>query len=179
MNLVAAKPKDASAIAELGARAFAETFVGREYYTQEIVDGYTANAFAVPKIEAELHDSKNTYHLIYDESSKLVGYSKLVEKKPPECIKNLHAIYLERIYLAKDAKSKGYGSVLLKNCFAIARAKFYPMLWLSVWEFNHEAVEWYYKKGFKKAGSWEWPFESHGKKYVDIDWIFTCETDRR
>src|SRR5262245_60359877 len=125
----------APVISEIGASTFAETFVGLEYYTQEIVDGYTQDAFAVAKIAAEFSDPKITYFLLRA-GDEFAGYAKLVEKTPPECVRSDRPLYLERIYLRKKFHGTGYGEKLLAAVTNIARKKGFHSLWLSVWEYN-------------------------------------------
>jgi ribosomal protein S18 acetylase RimI-like enzyme len=160
----------AEVLAKLGARTFAETFVGMEYYTQEIVDGYSAKVFTSDLIASELVDTKITYFLV-KEDDRYGGYAKLRERPPADCIKDIHGIYLERIYFAKEFQRRGLGELLLEEIYLETKRRGYDKLWLSVWEYNKPAVAFYRKHGFSQAGDWLWEFESCGQKYADLDWI--------
>jgi ribosomal protein S18 acetylase RimI-like enzyme len=167
------RPGDGAAIATFGRQTFAETFVGVAYYTQEIIDGYSDKAFAPAVIEAELRNPR-IHYLLLQVGDELAGYAKLVEKEPTQHLGAFpDSIYLERIYVAKAFHHGGHGTRLLNAVYDVARDLGYKRMWLSVWEFNQKAYAFYDKHGFSKAGEWDWPFESHGVKYVDTDWLMT------
>ena len=159
-------------LAEIGAKTFAETFVGMQYYTQKIVDGYTSQAFAHAVVQSELTDSLNHFRLLRVED-EWAGYAKLIEGNSPAVLAGRHAINLQRIYILKAFQRRGLGDVLLNESFAIGRQLGYQHLWLTVWEFNKPALTFYRKHGFTQEGDYEWAFEHEGKRYVDIDWVFT------
>lgn len=159
-------------LCDLGKTTFAETFIGMAYYTKDIVDGYTSGAFTPEVIARELEDPHVQYFLL-SVDGVYVGYAKLVEKEPAPCIRDLRAIYLERIYFTKASQGKGLGKKLMARVYEEARNRGYENLWLSVWEYNTGAVEFYRRLGFHHAGAWDWKFESHGVAYVDRDWVFT------
>lgn len=159
-----------AALSALGKKTFAETFVGKSYYTLEIIEGYTETAFAPAVLREELQDPNVQYLALYIDDG-LAGYAKVVERDAEPCVEHLRPLYLERIYLDKSYQRGGHGKRLLEAVYDEARAKGYEWLWLSVWEFNEPAVAFYLKNGFSKAGEWDWPYESRGVKYVDRDWI--------
>jgi len=162
---------DAPLLAKIGAQTFSETFVGMQYYTDEICDAYNAQTFLPEKIRAQLVDPKFRFFLLLC-AGEPAGYAKLHERDPPECVAGKNAIYLERIYLLKKFHRDGLGSKLLAAVYAEARRRGFERTWLSVWEYNVPAVDFYKKKhGYVQAGSWEWAFETNGKRYVDIDWL--------
>ena len=114
-----------------------------------------------PKIQYFLAQIDDTY----------VGYAKLEERPPAPCVKKTHSIYLGRLYLVKGAQGAGLGSRLLEEVYAEARLRQAQWIWLSVWENNYGALDFYIKRGFTRVGEWDWPFESLGKRYVDLDYI--------
>lgn len=163
-----------SILSELGRITFAETFVGKAYYTQELIDDYSKIAFAEDLLASEITQEKIQYYLIQIDR-EYCGYIKIKEREPIECVRDLNALYLERFYLKKSAQRRGLGKIMLAKVFEEARARGYSALWLSVWEHNYPALNFYNKHGFVRAGEWDWIFESQGKKYVDLDYIYTCE----
>jgi ribosomal protein S18 acetylase RimI-like enzyme len=166
------RPSDAHAetLARLGQQTFAETFVGKSYYTEEIIGGYTAVAFDPERLRAELADPSVQYLLLEDGGAAL-GYAKLVEREPPPCVTATDAIYVERLYVKLGTQRRGHGKALLEAIFHEARLRRRSWLWLSVWEHNDQALAFYAKHGFHRAGEWDWAFESHGVRYVDLDYI--------
>lgn len=174
IEIVKPTTADAALLAALSAQTFAETFVGMQYYTQEIVDGYTSQTFTPERVAEQVADPKVRWWLMRV-GGEAAGYAKLVEREPASCVRDLRAIYLERIYFAKKFHRRGLGKLLLNEVYREARARGYPWLWLSVWEFNVNAVKFYERLGFTRAGEWEWKFTDAktGKAYVDIDWVMT------
>ena len=158
-------------ICELGAETYRETFVGMSYYTRELIDGYTINAFAHDKIVSELADPRARYFLLRCDGAP-AGYAKVTERAPADCVADLpNSIYLERLYFLRAFQRRGLGTVLLEASYKQARQRGARWLWLSVWEFNEPARTFYRKRGFVQAGEWDWPYESGGKRYVDRDMI--------
>lgn len=162
----------ADVLSEMGASTFADTFIGMNYYTKEIVDAYNKTAFAIEKIRAELQDPSIRYFLLVVDHQS-AGYAKISNKTPPPCVVEEKPIYLDRFYLRKAFHRQGLGTILLNEVYRHAREQKHANIWLSVWEYNIPAVNFYRRDGYKHVGSWEWAYEAAGKKYVDIDWIFT------
>lgn len=161
-------------LSQLGRQTFSETFVGKAYYTQELIDDYSRVAFAHDKLAVEINDPKIQFFLI-EVAGEFGGYIKITERDRIDCVKHLNAIYLDRFYLTKAFHRRGLGEKMLAKVFEVARARKYQAVWLSVWENNEPALNFYRKHGFVRAGEWDWPFESLGKKYVDLDYIFTVD----
>ena len=164
-------------LAKLGHQTFAETFVGKAYYTEELIAGYAVTVFAVDKLAAELLNPKIQYYLVQVDG-EYAGYIKITERERIDCVKHLNAIYLDRFYLTKKFQRRGLGDLMLNQVFEAARARGYEFIWLSVWEHNTPALSFYRKKGFTRAGEWDWIFESRGETYTDLDYIFTVEVPR-
>lgn len=171
MEIFKADKTHATILSDLGTVTFAEAFVGMSYYTDDIVQGYSKHAFAVDKIARELDDPTIIYLLMRVEG-EFSGYVKLMERDPVACLTLSRPLYLERIYLRKPYMGQGLGTALLKESYKYAGEKKCESLWLSVWEHNKPALTFYEKSGFRKFGEWEWPFESHGVRYVDTDFIY-------
>lgn len=167
-------PDRAPEIAALAHRTFADTFVGKAYYTHEIIDGYAAKALTPEVFAGHLRDPKHKIYLVAVEG-KTAGFAHLAERSPADAVKGLHAIYLNRLYLEKDYHRRGLGKVLLDQCYREARRRGYEWIWLSVWEHNYPALAFYERTGFTAKGEWEWPFESNGVHYVDRDFIYARE----
>ena len=161
-------------LSELGRQTFSETFVGKSYYTPELIDDYSRVAFAHDKLAAEIVDPKIQFFLV-EVDGEFGGYIKITEREPIACVLHLNAIYLDRFYLTKPFHRRGLGEKMLTKVFEVARARRYDAVWLSVWENNDPALNFYRKHGFVRAGEWDWPFESLGKKYIDLDYIFTVK----
>ncbi len=164
-------PERAAEIASLAHRTFADTFVGKAYYTNEIIDGYAAKALSTEVFADHLRDRKHQIYLATVDG-RVAGFAHVAERDPVVCVKDMNAIYLNRLYLEKAFHRRGLGSILLEECYAEARRRGYASMWLSVWEHNFPALAFYERVGFKPYGEWEWPFESNGVRYVDRDLIY-------
>ena len=174
MHIQRADFTEISLIMDLGVQTWKETFTGLEHYTEELVEDYVMEAFAEKKIEEEMSDANNRFYLISEDCHlPPVGYLKLKEGDKPACVSERTIIGLERLYFVKDAHRKGLGSQAFEFALREARALGYGELWLSVWEHNHPALNFYKKMGCQQAGSWDWTFYSKGKKIVDLDYIMT------
>lgn len=164
-------PESAAEIARLAHRTFSDTFVGKAYYTHEIIDGYAEKALTPAIFEAHLKDPKHRIFLATVEG-RTAGFAHVAEREPAECVKDLSALYLNRLYLDKAFHRRGLGSLLMDECYAEARSRGFDWIWLSVWEHNDPALAFYERSGFSPQGEWEWPFESNGVRYVDRDLIY-------
>jgi ribosomal protein S18 acetylase RimI-like enzyme len=170
--LVRLDAASAAPLAELARATFTDTYVGMGYYTRELVADYTAQSFAPERVAKELDDPGTSFFgvLVGD---AIAAYVKVVDREPPDCVKPLRALYVERLYVARQYQRVGFGRRLLDAAFAEARARGLSHLWLSTWEENKAAVAYYHARGFTQAGEWPWIFESRGVRYVDRDLLFT------
>ena len=157
-------------LTKLARRLWSETFTGLSYYTPEIVKGYTDVAFTEAILEGEISDEKNQFFIV-EGDGVLVGYAKMEIRKPVEIIQSKKPIYLSRLYLDRQCHGTGLAKRVLDRLNDKAGALGFLSLWLSVYELNVPAVKFYKKHGFQKVGEWDYPFTSHGKQYVDIDWL--------
>ena len=148
---------------------YEQTFTGVAYYTEELVKGYTAEAFTEAKIRADLSDP-SVHYLLLGSAAESIGYAKLIEQDPPSCVKH-RSIYLERVYIVNGFQGQGFGGQLMDAIYDEARQRAYKWLWLSVWEHNVAAIKFYEHLGFEIAGEWEWQFSSLGQSYIDRDLI--------
>lgn len=162
---------DAERLVQIGKQTFAETFVGMQYYTAEIVEGYTSQAFTLEKMQQDLVDPR-IHFLLIELNGQLAGYTKLVDRSLVDCVQHLHAIYLERFYFLKAFQRMGIGQAAMESVTSLAGELGFAAIWLSVWEYNVPAVNFYRKHAFEHVGEWDWAFEYAGTRYVDRDWIF-------
>lgn len=164
----------ADAISKFAAQAFSDTFVGKAYYTQSIVDGYAAKAYNPALLANELVDRRNQY-FVAQQNGELVGYAKIIERDPIACVTQPKPVYLDRLYVARAMHGQGLGKRLMREVYRESRARGFEWMWLSVWEHNYQAQEFYKRLNFYRAGEWDWTFESHGVRYVDLDYIFVTK----
>lgn len=147
-------PEDASMLAELGARAFAQTF--SRYNTPEDMADYLAKSFS-PAIQAsELSTPGCTFLIIEQEGpdgKQAFGFARLQTGPAPTCITGVNPIELVRIYLLEEWIGHGEGSKLMQASIDEASRTGHDVVWLGVWEKNPRAIAFYEKWGFRIAGS--------------------------
>lgn len=166
MNLSIRKAdiSDAKIICALGVTTFYEAYF--EFDDSNDLAEYVLENFSVGQIERELKDNNSTFHIAQIERSA-VGYAKLRENAPAECLAGENTIEIQRVYILEKMRGKGVGAALMKKCFDEARRKNYESVWLGVWEQNLAAQKFYRKYGFQKVGEITFPYgQTTGTNYV-------------
>ncbi len=149
MNIRKATKKDNILLANLGARTFADSFAADN--TPEDMAAYLAGSFSPEKLTAELNDRGSVF-LIAEVDNEPVGYTRLRQDPPPDCIKGVHPIEIVRLYSVKEWIGRGVGAALMQACLNEALHEGHDVIWLDVWEKNPRAITFYQKWGFVKVG---------------------------
>ena len=161
-----AVPSDASALAELAARTFAETFAADN--SPEDLNAHLESSYGVAQQSAELADPDVLSLLAY-RNAELIGFAQVRRTPAPSCVVEEHPIELHRFYLARSAQGTGAAAPLMLEVRAAAEALGGRHLWLGVWERNPRAITFYVKSGFNKVGSHDFIVGSDRQ----TDWVFT------
>lgn len=156
---------DASALAELAARTFAETFAADN--SPENLQAHLRSSYGVAQQSAELADPDVLTLLAY-RGEELIGFAQVRRKPAPACVVEEAPIELHRFYLARAAQGSGAAAPLMLEARAAARELGGRHLWLGVWERNPRAVAFYVKSGFVKVGSHDFFVGSDRQ----TDWVF-------
>jgi len=133
----------------IGYETYDETF--RTMNSQETIDSYLQEAFNKKKLLAELNNKNSLFYFLYAEN-ELAGYLKINDAPAQSDINDTDSIEMERIYIKKTFKGKGLGKKLVKFSLQLAKEMKKNYVWLGVWEKNIDAISFYKKMGFKKAG---------------------------
>ena len=141
---------DASALAELAARTFAETFGADN--SPEDLDEHLRAAYGVVQQTAELEDP-NVATLLALFGEDLVGFAQVRRKVPPDCVTAKQPIELHRFYLVRSAQGTGLAAALMHASRHAAEELGGLHIWLGVWEHNPKAIAFYRKTGFTVVGS--------------------------
>jgi ribosomal protein S18 acetylase RimI-like enzyme len=141
---------DASALAELAARTFTETFAADN--TPEDLDAHLRSSYGVAQQSAELAD-RDVLTLLAFQSEELAGFAQVRRKSAPSCVIGERPIELHRFYLARSAQGTGLAAPLMLAARAAAQELGGLHMWLGVWERNPRAIAFYLKSGFVKVGS--------------------------
>jgi len=144
-----ATPIDAPSLAKLAERTFRDAF--SHLNNKENFEKYVAASFTEGQIRSELMDPAVDF-LIACIGDKWVGYAKLHESHPPDCVKPLPAIELSRLYSEQRFLGCGIGPALMNACIAHAKERAFRSVWLGSWQENHRGNAFYKKMRFEVLG---------------------------
>lgn len=145
-----AEPSNASFLARLAEKTFRDTFA--RFINKEDFESYVARSFSENQIKSELLDRASTF-FIARLKDKYVGYAKLYQSPPPDCIKRLPAVELARLYSMQQYLGCGIGAALLEACISWARSRAFKSIWLRSWKENHRGNAFYTKMQFEVLGT--------------------------
>lgn len=140
---------DANIIAALAGTTAYETYF--ETDEPEDLAKYIADFFNPQAVKIELEDEGSTFFLV-EVNGKAVGYAKLREGQPAECVKGENIIELHRLYILEKLIRYGIGGLLMQKCLDEAKSRGFDALWLSVFNLNARAIAFYERLGFARAG---------------------------
>ena len=141
---------EASLLARLGARLFAQAFAAAN--SPENMAAYLASAFSPELQTAELH-SPGTVFLILSADEAPIGYAHLQVSDPPTCVSGTSAVQLVRFYVEAGWHGRGVSDSLMKSALAWAAGQGHDVVWLGVWQHNGRAVSFYGRWGFEVVGT--------------------------
>ena len=159
-----AEISDIKIICALGITTFYEAYFASDD-SNDLAE-YVLENFSFRQVKKELKDKNSTFFIAEIETSA-VGYAKLRENSPAECLKGENTVEIQRIYILEKMKGKRVGDRLMQICFDEARRKNYESVWLGVWEQNLAAQKFYQKYDFIKVGELQFPYgDTVGINYV-------------
>ncbi len=147
-----ARPADAGALAELGARTFQDTFAADN--TPDDMALYLASSYGPELQAAELADP-GILTLVAEVDGHLAGFAQLRDGPPPPGVGPGRPLELWRFYVERTWQGRGVAQVLMRATLAAAVKRGAGLIWLCVWERNHRAQAFYRKIGFEDCGSKE------------------------
>ncbi len=160
-----AEPSDAAPLARLAEKTFTDAFA--QFINKSDFERYVAHSFTESQISSELLDSATSF-FIAKLQDKWVGYAKLYQSPPPECVKQLPAIELARLYSMQQYLGCGIGAALLEACLDYARSREFKSIWLGSWKENHRGNAFYTKMQFDIIGAKTFTLGSE----IQDDYIF-------
>ena len=141
---------DATALAELAARTFQQTFAADN--RPEDMALHLARAYGTSQQQRELLDPDITT-LLVEVDLELAGYAQVRSGVVPECVAGESPIELWRFYIDHAWHGRGIAQALMRRVELEASRRGGQTLWLGVWERNARAQAFYRKNGFVDAGS--------------------------
>ncbi|WP_259015435.1 GNAT family N-acetyltransferase [Emticicia fluvialis] len=140
---------DAPPLRELSETTFRDTYT--EYNTPENMEKHVAKNFTIEQIEKELKDPANQY-VVCEDGDTLTAFVKLVSNHAAKGLEGENAIEIERIYVRKALHGQQLGRKLIDFCTDWAKENGFSVIWLGVWEHNHNAMRFYEKMGYERFG---------------------------
>lgn len=132
---------------DISVKTFIETFASQN--KEENIKQYLDTKMSLANLNEELNNMDSRFYFIILNNT-IIGYTKLnFESAQTEKIFIGNAFEVERIYLLSKHARKGYGRKAFENIFQIGKKKGYEKIWLGVWEYNKNAIEFYKHMGFK------------------------------
>jgi len=168
-HLRIADVNDSKLLSELGKICFSEAF-GKDNSEDDLKD-YLENSFKEEDIKSELQNKEITFLIGMDENNEAIGYAKLNREEKPKELNGIVSVQLQRIYVRQRVKRKKLGSLMMEKCIEIAKNENCKFLWLTVWEENKTAIDFYFKWGFEICGH---RYFKIGKK-IDDDYMMKKE----
>jgi ribosomal protein S18 acetylase RimI-like enzyme len=141
---------DATALAELAARTFRETFTADN--RQEDIALHIAHAYGTSQQRSELVDP-NIATLLVEVDGQMAGYAQLRSGLAPTCVTGEAPVELWRFYIAQAWHGRGIAQALMRRVESEAYRRGRCTLWLGVWERNERAKAFYRRNGFTDVGS--------------------------
>ena len=144
-----AEPGDATALADLGKRAFCAAFA--HLYKPEDLAAFLRNEHTPAKVAKEITDPGMLVRLAVDDDGAMVGFCKLVlASSLAEHGTALAPLELKQLYLDPARIGGGIGAALMDWTLDVARARGADAIQLSVWSGNEGAQRFYARYGFAK-----------------------------
>lgn len=141
--------EDAELLSQLGAVTFSEAF--SEVNTKEDLENYLQSAFSLQQIKSEIEDDGNLFFLLF-QNEEAVAYAKLNTNEKVNTLEGKKIVQIQRIYARRKALGTGVGTLLMKQCIDEALRRGMEVIWLTVWQQNTRAIEFYKKWGFEIIG---------------------------
>lgn len=157
-----AAPADAEALGAFSRRVFLETFLedlGAVYPPDDLAvfldESHSAETFR-GFLASDAYDV-----LVAEGPDGLVAYSTTgpMSMAHPEATPACGE--LKRLYVSRAAQGTGLGERLFNEALARMAPRRPGDEWLSVWSENHRAQRFYARRGFEKAGEYEFPVGAH------------------
>jgi len=155
---------DVDRLAAMACRTFEDAF-GPQNDPDDMAR-YLETAFTPEKIADELKDPAALFLLVV-KNDVFQGYAKLFAGPAPECVNLPKPLQLVRLYVNQESIGKALGAALMQICLDTAIRAGYGAIWLSVWEQNRRAIDFYLKWRFHKIGTYDFVIG----RDIQTDWI--------
>jgi ribosomal protein S18 acetylase RimI-like enzyme len=154
LTLRRATAEDVDTVSSLGAITFIQTF--EHLYPPKDLEDFIASAYGREKtLESLVHPDKATWLL--EDDGEAIGYALAGPCELPHDDVGPGDGELKRIYVLKERRGGGKGSMLLNAALEWLEKDGPRTLWIGVWSENFGAQKLYQRMGFEKAGEYFFP----------------------
>jgi ribosomal protein S18 acetylase RimI-like enzyme len=160
---------DLPALCQLGRQTYRETFM-EDFgitYPPEDEAAFIEGAYSEAAFLGYLRSSDHQI-LLAELEGTAIGYALAGKNSLPHPDAKPGDGELKRLYIVRSAQGSGVGRALFQEGLQWLEQS-YPAhpIWIGVWEGNERAQQFYFKNGFKKAGSYIF----HVGTVEELDWI--------
>ena len=128
-------------------QTFFETF--SEQNSEENMRIFLDKAYSEKKLKSEI-ENKESETFLAVENQKILGVLKINTGNAETESGLENSLEIQRIYILKESKGLGIGTVLMNLAEKKARELGVSFIWLGVWEKNFPAQKFYTDKGFRR-----------------------------
>jgi GNAT superfamily N-acetyltransferase len=144
--------------------------------TQVFLDTYATDGIR-PAIAAAVLDAFSTARMtellthrdvkicVAEQRGHLIGFAQVTLGAAHDLVKSDAPAELDRLYLQAPFAGRGLGSALLQAAQTMAVAGDAQTLWLTSWDQNHHALDFYARHGYVDQG--EADFHMHGEHHLN------------
>ena len=168
-----ANKNDAQFLSTISTSTFFDTYVAINPENAKMLAAYVKETFNEDKIERALNDRNVRFYILENKIDK-IGYAKTVTGQGPVELNYSPSLEIEKLYLLQKFQGKNLGMKLFNHIKESANLKGHKSLWLSVYDQNTSAINFYTKAGFKVVGEKEFDFSWGKENYKDRDLLLEC-----
>ena len=159
---------DSKILSEMSKTTFYQTYVAIHPENTGLLKAYTEEHFSEAKVLEQLQSPEVSFYLA-QLGAEVVGYMKTVQGEAPAQVKSLPSLALEKLYVRLEHQGKSVGQRMFDFLRPVAQGLGYESIWLSVYENNQGALEFYRKNGFAVVGETDFVYFWNGSEYRDRD----------
>ena len=115
-------------------------------------EAYCREAFTPQRFFEEWSQPESAFWLVWH-GDTLAAYLKLNFDNHSELLESNRTVQIERIYVAPEFQGQGLGSDLLAFSEEEGRQANCEWIWLSVWQKNPQAIQFYEQNGYNICGT--------------------------
>jgi len=158
------KESEVTLLRDICISTFKNTFKDGEY-SKEDFKQYFDEAYSVEKLKKELEDAY-AFTYFYRVNNQVVGYFKLNINEAQTETMGSDYLEIQRIYFLPGSQGSGKGKQVFNFAIKKAQELQKSKIWLGVWEYNEQALNFYKKQGLKITGSHK--FYTGAVVYTDL-----------